>query len=85
MQLAPPASGVFSPPRPAATVVETREHRRRCRRPAQPYTGQRESAVMGGQLRKRKPNLLSAVLCTDSATIGQPRSTLFRPTWGGGA
>lgn len=40
---------------------------------------------MGGQLRKRKPNLLSAVLCTDSATIGQPQSTLFRHTWGGGA
>lgn len=50
-----------------------------------PYTGRRESAVMGGQLRKRKPNLLSAVLCTDSATMGQPRSTRFRHTWGGGA
>lgn len=36
---------------------------------------------MGGQLRKRKPNLLWAVLCTDSATIGQLRSTAFRPTW----
>lgn len=36
---------------------------------------------MGGQLRKRKPNLLSAVLCTDSATIGQLRSTVFRHTW----
>ena len=50
-----------------------------------PYTSRRESAVMGGQLRKRKPNLLSAVLCTDSATMGQPRSTRFRHTWGGGA
>lgn len=46
-----------------------------------PYTRLHASAVMGGQLRKRKPNLLWAVLCTDSATIGQLRSTAFRPTW----
>ena len=65
--------------------METWGRRRRYRRQARPYSGQRVSTVMGGQLRKRKPNLLSAVLCTDSATMGQPRSTLFRHTWGGGA
>lgn len=47
-----------------------------------PYTRWHVSTVTGGQLRKRKPYLLSAVLCTERVTMGQLRSTFFRHTWG---
>lgn len=49
------------------------------------YSRALPAAVTGGQGRKRKPYLLSAALCTDNATIGQPRSTPLQHTWGRGA
>lgn len=52
------------------------------RTPRTRYTRTLGPAVTGGQGRKRKPNLLSAVLCTESATIGQLRSTVFLHTCG---
>ena len=44
------------------------------------YTRLHVSTVMGRQ--PGEQNLLLALLCTDSATMGQPRSTHFRHTWG---
>lgn len=85
MQLALPASHDSLPHRvlPAAAVTATAgECRRQKCSPALPwrYSRPHASAVRGGQRRKRKPNPLPAVLCTDSATIGQSRSTLFPHT-----